>query len=111
MLIYSIPVQAGGKERATVQSSGEQIWASVEGGRSWIYCDALLWGPRSPKQKLLKGSGEGKVSTDCLCDAGHLSLILATSQRKQTGKSMVMRGLCLKSPYLTCVPVLRSRLE
>lgn len=24
---------------------------------------------------------------------------------------MMMRGLCLKPPYLTCVPVLRSRLE
>lgn len=79
MLIYFIPVQAGGKESATVQSSGEQIWASMEGGRNWIYCDVLLWRPGSPKQGLLKRSGEGKVSTDSLCGAGHLSLRLATS--------------------------------
>lgn len=109
MLIYSIPGQAGGKESATVRSSGKQIWASIERGRSWIYCDSLLWGPRSPKQGLLKGSGEGKVSPGSLSGARHLSL--ATSQRKQTGKSMLMRGLYVKLPYLTCVPALRSRLE
>ncbi|KAF2982191.1 hypothetical protein EK904_002615 [Melospiza melodia maxima] len=43
------PVQVGGKESARFQSSGEQIWASIERDRGWIYCDALLWGPRSPK--------------------------------------------------------------